>query len=297
VQRELDVVQMGKDPNSLDQVRDRRDLFAGDVLRIQEGGEGLLNFGSGMLLRLFNNSQVGVVSASDPGAPFDVRLFLEDGGFTGELTEPGGQAVFQTPNNAQITVLGTRFLVAHDSSTGTTTAANFDGAVEVSSPGGVVGLPPSTFTLVTPGQPPDPPRPFQVSMEEYNRVARLVQSPLLALREFGMVDLPPTLELLEVSTDFIDLGSECSGTARSVAFVVFADDDGGPDQVRVSVFWELEGQRGEVRLERIDDFTYRGEVGGFQQPGQLFIFITAQDEGGQTSELEPIEVQVGFCVG
>jgi hypothetical protein len=297
VQRELDVVQMGKDPGALDQVSGSRDLYSGDVLRIQEGGEGLLDFGSDMRLRLFNNTQMGVTAASAPGTPFDVRLFLEDGGFTGELTAPGGQAVFRTPNNAQITVLGTRFLVAFDPDTGTTTVANFDGSVEVSAPEGGLVLPPAMFTLVMPGQAPQLPRPFRVSMEEYNRVARLVQSPLLPLREFGMVDRPPLLELVEVSTDFVDLGSECSGTARSVWFVVLADDDAGPDNLQVESFWTLEGQRGRIELERVDDLHYRGEIGDFQQPGDLFIHVSAQDAAGQGAELDPIPVRVGFCIG
>jgi hypothetical protein len=297
VQRELDVVQLGKSAGSLDTVSDRKDLFAGDVLRIQEGGEGLLDFGSGMLLRLFNDTQVGVTSASAPGAPFDVRLYLEDGGFTGELTEPGGKAVFETPNHAQITVLGTRFLVAYDTRTETTTVANFDGTLEVVSPAGALDLPPATFTLVMPNQPPDPPRPFQVSMEEYNRVARLVQSPLLALREFGMIDRPPFIWLMEVSTDFVDLGNECPGAAKSVWFTVGVEDDAGPDNVQVNAFWELEGQRGEIGLERIDDFTYRGEVFGLQQPGDMLIQVIARDAAGQSAELDPIPVRVGFCIG
>jgi hypothetical protein len=301
VSRELDVVQRGKDPGSLQQVTGSSDLFAGDVLSILEGGEGLLDFGSGLRLRVFNNTQLGILAASAPGTPLDVRLFLEDGGFTGQVTEPGGQVIFNTPNNAQITVLGTTFLVAYNSQTGITTVANFEGQVEVSSLAGQMDLPNAHFTLVHPhpDRLPDPPRPFSIDVGFYEQLARRLGSPLLALWEMGIADFPPRLRLQHLSTDFIDLGSECTGTDRSASFWVEASDDWEPENMVLEAFWVLNGQRGEIELVR-DQFaatTYIGEVGGFNQPGQLLIHVFARDSSGQTSELEPIEVEIGFCIG
>lgn len=301
VSRELDVVQRGKDPGSLQQVTGSSDLFAGDVLSILEGGEGLLDFGSGLRLRLFNNTQLGILAASAPGTPLDVRLFLEDGGFTGQVTEPGGQVTFNTPNNAQITVLGTIFLVAYNSQTGITTVANFEGQVEVSSLAGQMVLPGAHFTLVhpDPDRLPDPPRPFSVEVGFYEQLARRLGSPLLALWEMGIADFPPRLRLLHLSTDFIDIGSECRGTDRSASFWIEASDDWDPENMVLEAFWVLNGQRGEIELVR-DQFattTYIGEVRGFNQPGQLLIHVFARDSSGQTSELEPIEIEIGFCIG
>jgi hypothetical protein len=301
VSRELDVVQRGQDPDSLQQVTGSSDLFAGDILSILEGGEGLLDFGSGLRLRLFNDTQLGIVAASAPGTPLDVRLFLEDGGFTGQVTEPGGQVTFNTPNNAEITVLGTIFLVAYDSQTGMTTVANFEGQVAVSSLAGEMDLPNAHFTLVypDPDRLPDPPRPLSVEVELYEQLARRLGSPLLALWETGIGDFPPRLRLTQLSTDFIDIGSECRGTARSATFWVEATDDWDPEKMVLEAFWVLNGQRGEIELvrDRFATTTYSGEVGGFNQTGQLLIHVLARDASGQTSELEPIEIEVGICIG
>jgi hypothetical protein len=87
----LDVVQLGNSVSALNIVSGSQDLFAGEVLSIKEGGEGVLYFGSGMRLRLFNNTQVGVTSASAPGTTFDVRLFLEDRVLPGFQFSPGAQ--------------------------------------------------------------------------------------------------------------------------------------------------------------------------------------------------------------
>jgi hypothetical protein len=89
----LDVVQLGNSVSALNIVSSSQDLFAGEVLSIKEGGEGVLYFGSGMRLRLrlFNNTQVGVTSASAPGTTFNVRLFLEDRVLPGFQFSPGAQ--------------------------------------------------------------------------------------------------------------------------------------------------------------------------------------------------------------
>jgi hypothetical protein len=297
VTRELDVVQRGSDSSSLQKIEGSSDLFTGDFLNIQEGGEGLLDFGSGMRLRMFNDSTLGVTAASAPGTPLDVRLFLEDGGFTGELTEPGGQVTFTTPNQAVITVLGTRFLVAYDPRIDVTTVANFEGAVGVASPAGELFLPDGHYTLVYPGDPPDPPLPFRIEMAEYERLARFIRSPLLALQEVGMVDRPPFIRLIHVSTDFIDIGNECPGQAKSATIWVEIRDDRGPEGLETSAVWTLGEQRGSIELKSEETDVYTGEVGGFNQPGDLIIQVSARDGRGQLRELEPIEIQVGFCIG
>jgi hypothetical protein len=246
--RELDVVQRGKEAGALQQVNESSDLFEGDVLRILEGGEGLLDFGSGLRLRMFNNSQIGVIAASAPGAPLDVRLFLEDGGFTGQVTETGGQVRINTPNNAQIFIYGTTFLVAYNPQTEVTTVANFEGRVEAASTAGQIDLPAATFTLVhpDPGRPPDPPRPFSIEVDEYNQAARRLQSPLEALHEMGLVERSLRLEV-EIKQDWLDpVNDICRGPISESEIWILVEDNSGVEQVLVEGLWRQNDQRDSI---------------------------------------------------
>jgi hypothetical protein len=302
--RELDVVQRGKDAGALQQVSKSSDLFEGDVLRILEGGEGLLDFGSGLRLRMFNNSQIGVIAASAPGAPLDVRLFLEDGGFTGQVTEPGGQVMINTPNNAQIFIYGTTFLVAYNPQTEVTTAANFEGRVEVASMAGQIDLPAATFTLVHPDldRPPDPPLPFSMELDEYNQAARRLQSPLDALHEMGLVERSLRLEV-EIKQDWVDPITEfCRGPTSATEIWILVEEPRGAEQVLVEGFWRQNDQQGLIPLSPPVDGLYLGgwvEGSALDQPaqssGMLFVYISAQNELGHRVELDPIQVEVGFC--
>lgn len=159
-------------------------LHAGDALRVTRGGEGLLDFGDQLKLRLFNDSLLGVTAASEPGAPLEVRLFLEAGGFTGQLAGSGGQAVFETPGGAQVLVEGTEFMLAYDPESGLSTAGNFSGTVWLQfgnsraklNPGWWVDIP-----AIPTGAPVEPRRlPFD--RQTYEDLARQLGSPLLPLR-------------------------------------------------------------------------------------------------------------------
>jgi hypothetical protein len=169
--------------------------------------------------------------------------------------------------------------------------------VDVASLEGRLELPGAHFTLVRPNLPPDPPRPFSVDIDMFEALARRLQSPLFALQELGLADMPPRLQLLDVSTDFIDLGNECGGTASRVEFWFFAQDDRGEENLLVNAFWTLNQQRSTIDLEYMEGGVYRGEVGDLEQTGTLLIYITAQDSAGQQVQLPPVEVEVGFCIG
>src|SRR3989304_5760499 len=72
-------------------------------------------FGDSMRLRLFNDTGLGVTKWDiAPDASWQAGMFLTDGGLVGQLVESGKEVAFDTPGGAQITVLGTEFLVAYD---------------------------------------------------------------------------------------------------------------------------------------------------------------------------------------
>jgi hypothetical protein len=179
--RETDVVEHGTVIDALSQVLDTAVPFIqGDLLRVRDGGEGFLDFGDGMRLRLFNDTQVeGVRVEATADAPLDVRLFLEEGGFTGTLTQEGGQAVFETPNGAEITVLGTEFFVVFDGEHGEAFVGNFGGGVEVTSAGETVTLG-DGFFLEVPGEDHTPGIgfPLEPSMSAFEESAREEGTPI-----------------------------------------------------------------------------------------------------------------------
>jgi len=175
VSRVSDVVQQNQA-----QVQDTNPLQQDDTIRLEKGGEGLLDFGGGLLLRLFNDSQVGgVQSESAQGSALLVRLRLEFGGFTGQLTQPGGQVVFETPNGATINVAGTDFFLVYNLAGGETYCGNWGGQMWVEANGS--GRLPVTQGLIyrveTGGQ-PAPWLRMPWSMQQFEQLSRSTGTPL-----------------------------------------------------------------------------------------------------------------------
>ena len=183
VERKTDVVEHGSTANALAQLLGTADLFQGDVLKIHDGGEGLLNFDNQLSLELFNDSQLGVVSSTPPGTPLDIQIALTDGGFTGQLTTQGGRAVFTTPSGAQITILGTDFLIAYDPVTHVTTAGNFHGTVQVASAGVQVALASGSAVVVPAEQAPGAQFPVTFTLAQFQQQARALKSPVAAANQ------------------------------------------------------------------------------------------------------------------
>src|SRR5690606_32428612 len=177
VRRELDVVEHGPGSGTLQPLTGSADLLAGDRLRVRGGGECLLDFGDMMQLRLFNDSALGVVSAeSTEDVPLEVALYLEEGGFTGELTAEGGQAEFEKPGGVTITVLGTEFFLVYDPSRAMTVAGSFSGTVAVEGAGFTLNVAEGQYTEVPSGGSPGPPLPIPLSRQEFERRIRGSQS-------------------------------------------------------------------------------------------------------------------------
>jgi hypothetical protein len=161
-------------------VQDTNPLQQDDTIRLANGGEGLLDFGGGLLLRLFNDSQVGGVrSESALDAALLVRMRLEFGGFTGQLTQPGGQVVFETPNGATVNVAGTDFFLVYNQAGGETYCGNWDGQmwVEANGSGRVLVMPGLIYRVESGGQ-PAPWRRMPWTMEQFAQLARSTGTPL-----------------------------------------------------------------------------------------------------------------------
>jgi hypothetical protein len=166
VSRVSDIVQQNQT-----RVQGTNPLQQDDTIRLANGGEGLLDFGSGLRLRLFNDSQVGGVRAgSAQGAALLVRLRLEFGGFTGQLTQPGGQVVIETPNGATVNVAGTDFFLSCQR--GVLLRHRMAKCVEA-----VVAALPVTW-LVRVNRQPAQWRQIPWSMEQFAQLSRLTGSPL-----------------------------------------------------------------------------------------------------------------------
>ena len=175
VSRVSDIVQQNQT-----QVQGTNSLQQDDTIRLANGGEGLLDFGGGLLLRLFNDSQVGGVRAeSAQDSTLLVRLRLEFGGFTGQLTQPGGQVVFETPNGATVNVAGTDFFVVYSAGGGESYCGNWNGHMWVEANGsGRLPVQTGWIYRVEPGGQPMPWRQIPWSMGQFDQLARSTGSPL-----------------------------------------------------------------------------------------------------------------------
>lgn len=175
VSRVSDIVQQNQT-----QVQGTNPLQQDDTIRLANGGEGLLDFGGGLLLRLFNDSQVGGVRAeSAQGAALLVRLRLEFGGFTGQLTQPGGQVVFETPNGATVNVAGTDFFLVYNAAGGESYCGNWSGQMWAEANGsGRLPLAAGWIYRVETGGQPAQWRQMPWSMEQFAQLSRLTGSPL-----------------------------------------------------------------------------------------------------------------------
>jgi len=171
----------GQDENALVPLLESASFFEKDLIQVIGGGEAVLDFGDQMRLRLFNDTELEMVAAEiGEDVPLGVQIFLFVGGFTGQLTQEGGRAIFRTPGDVEITVLGTEYFMVYDPPTKETTAGNFSGTVEVASAGSQISLEDGTYVIVPDGGPPGPPLPLPMSREEFENQARETDSPIHA---------------------------------------------------------------------------------------------------------------------
>lgn len=197
---EEDVVEVGNTLDALEQLFNNSPFFGGDILRVTNGGVALMNFGDDMWLRLFNDSQLNVVSVeAAENTPFDVQLFLEDGGFTGQLTTEGSQAQFETPNGVTVTIAGTTFFVGYDAAASETIIVNFEGSIRVDDGSRTFTLSPE-FWVRSPSGSPERFRP--ITLEQFENRIRRTDSPIETAGQLAC----PEFEELELTAEKTDGG-------------------------------------------------------------------------------------------
>lgn len=201
VQRVNDILEQGKTLGQLAIVAEKNRLDSGDILKVSGGGEGLLDFGEYLRLRLFNDTQMQAVRLERAeNLPIFARVRLETGGFTGTLADVGGQAVFETPNGAKITILGTSFWIIYDAQEQSLGVGNFDGTVQVEAPGVSMPVNQLHYVILRPGEEPVE-RPMELNQTDLENQIRALNSPVEVLRTVLVVETPtPTPSPTDTST-------------------------------------------------------------------------------------------------
>jgi hypothetical protein len=203
IERVSDTVQHNEN-----QVTEVDNLFQNDSLRMFGGGEGLLDFGSDMRLRMFNDTELGGVrTTGDPETPMIVQLTLFSGGFSGQLFREGGKFEFDTPNGAKIHVFATTFVVAYDRTTQQTLVANFEGDVRVEAAGSqLIQIRPGEIYQVQAGKEPVFWGQVPWTPGEYEEQARSSQSALIpfGLPITGKTPTEPSISTPSPTTLVID---------------------------------------------------------------------------------------------
>ncbi len=173
-------VEHGADINSLNQILDKVSLFANDAIRVSDGGEALLDFGDKMYMRLFNDTEMEVISAEiGQDVPLGVRFFLYRGGFTGQLTEEGSHVVYETPGGVEITILGTTYFVVYDEIKAETIVGNFEGNVSIKTSNEMTTLEDGFLVIIPDNQPPENPQPLLISFADFEDKMRVDKSPAM----------------------------------------------------------------------------------------------------------------------
>ncbi|HVN54450.1 MAG TPA: hypothetical protein VMT46_08975 [Anaerolineaceae bacterium] len=186
ITRELDTVRKGSSDFNLADLVGKNPLSDGDVVQIIQGGEAVLEFGSELQMRMFNDTRLNAVKVtSAEGVPLDVQMTLEAGGFTGTLVSDGGSAEYRTPGGVLLRILGTEFFIIYDNTTGITSAGNFHGRVEVDAGGVTYGITPGFYVDIPQGGQPTAEIPIPFTLLGFNSRARELKSPVLALHELA----------------------------------------------------------------------------------------------------------------
>jgi hypothetical protein len=122
--------------------------------------------------------------------PLFARIHLETGGFTGKLTDEGGQVIFETPNGAEITILGTQFWIIYDPADQVLGVGNFEGTTVVAIRDISLAVRSNHYVIVRPGQPPEPERLIPMTRAELEELFRQQRSAVPVLR--ALLEETPT---------------------------------------------------------------------------------------------------------
>ena len=279
-----------------DQVTDENSLFEGDEISVVNGGEGLLDFRDQLVVRIFNNTEIGgVMMESTPGTPFDILLVLEGGGITGKLYEEGSRTEVMIPGGASIIIYGTDFFIVHDEVNEITSAGNFNGEMEIeinSVPEAVI--PPRKFVEIYYGEEITDPLPIDFTKSEFEYRSRELESPISAL--YKIIDEePPFIGRYDFDPDEIWIGKFCPDYPGTTHVRVYVADDVGIDTV--NAVWFVGKEEGETILESVGVNMYMGEIGPVTETGELNIYFEAVDLSGRSTFSDGVIIPVHSCIG
>ncbi|HZU86011.1 MAG TPA: hypothetical protein VFF78_00930 [Anaerolineaceae bacterium] len=292
----------GPDTNSLSMVTDTpQDLHNGEVLRIQSGGEAMLDFQNQMIIHLYNDSQAKLISAHpDPNTPLDVRMRLEEGGLVGIVKDQGGQAVFETPGGGTIYITGTRFFMYYEVYNQYLLVGNFDGSASLEPAGGgaVYQIPKDSYILYQPGKDiiqMDIPDDLDV-LTFMNDAAKggmtRMGSQLIETALASPADIQ--LNLISIRPDELYIG-DCPNTPDTT--FVTAEVLSSQRLARVWLKWALNDEIGMTDMTQIQTGTFQGQIGPVTRDGTIYIYIYAEDGQGRIAELGPFTILVKICIG
>jgi hypothetical protein len=293
-------------------------LYNNDSVRVQEGGEGILDFRHGMKLRVFNNAELeGVDVSYAEETSLEARILLGEGVVTGHI-DPGNLLVIKTRTGSEVTITGTDFFAAYDPARSISIAGNFDGHVVISQDKNIQRLPPGNYVKITNGQmsallllPGE-----MNNRDSFENLLRSTDSPLDVVKRLPDLapalptdtPLPPATATLEIPTDATppDLTFVSADPA-----VVYVADCGGQTQSQVTVkaydpsgvkivlaTWTIGSELSQIELMPLDGGYFSGWVGPVNTIGELGLHITAQDGYDNIAAVDaaPSTVKVEGCI-
>ena len=187
-------VQYGPNPGALQNLEGNQPFQSGDTIQVSEGGDGILEFGEGEQLRLFNDTQLSVSAAANGSCSTSAaHITLDQGGLVGQGSGSGIEHDIKTPSGVDVKVRDARFMITYDPDTGTTTIAKWEGSMMVSAGSSTIAVLDGFYAEVYFRQAPNPQFRIPISMEDYENQAKSLKSPLKAVSKItGKVAQAPT---------------------------------------------------------------------------------------------------------
>jgi hypothetical protein len=291
----------GMDINALTLLQESQNLFNGETLKINGGGEAQLDFQNQMIIHLYNDSQANLITANpDPNVPVDVRMRLEEGGLVGIVKEGSGKAVFETPGGGTIYITGTRFFIYYEIYAQYLLVGNYDGSaiLETARGGTWYEIPKDRYVLYQPGNEliemviPDD-LDFLTLMKAaadggMSRTAsRLIEAARVTPAEIK-------IDLVSISPEELYIG-DCLNMPDTTFVTVNIFTSDKLDSVWLK--WDLYGGGGTSEMPQIQTGTFQGQVGPVSQSGTVYVYVYARDGQGRIAQIGPFTIEVKICIG
>lgn len=140
----------------------RQGAYKDDTVNVDVGGEALLNFPRGLIVRVFRDSELKLQGYVDPSVPVLQRFFLQVGTLFGARSTQGQaeqKVLVETQGGATIREVGTRFFVHYDQQRQITWVVVDEGSVEFTAGGVSLIVQAGWQSWAVAGGQPEPPIP------------------------------------------------------------------------------------------------------------------------------------------